>query len=47
MKKRILTTFWTLMNLQESVDRSASRFVQSRPPQSIEDPITVHTAVAS
>ena len=47
MKKRILTTFWTLMNLQESIDRSASRFVQSRPPQSIEEPITVPTAVAS
>jgi hypothetical protein len=25
LKKRILTTFLTLMNLQESIDRSANR----------------------
>jgi hypothetical protein len=33
LKKRILTTFLTLMNLQESVERSAARFVEIRPPQ--------------
>lgn len=33
LKKRILNTFLTLMNLQESVDRSAVRFPQIRPPQ--------------
>lgn len=47
MKKRVLTTFWTLMNLQESIDRSASRFVQPRPPKSIEGPMTALTAVVS
>ncbi len=39
LKKRVLTTMLTLMNLQESVDRSTSRFVQIRPPQrSVEQP---------
>ena len=33
MKKRVLTTMLTLMNLQESLDRSTARFVQIRPPQ--------------
>src|ERR1700722_6646858 len=33
LKKRVLTTMLTLMNLQESLDRSAARFVQIRPPQ--------------
>ena len=34
VKKRVLTTLLTLMNLQESLDRSTSRFVQlPRPPQ--------------
>jgi hypothetical protein len=33
MKKRILNTFLTLMNLQESVERSTTRFLQIRPPQ--------------
>jgi hypothetical protein len=33
LKKRVLTTFLTLMNLQESVERSTTRFVQIRPPQ--------------
>jgi len=33
MKKRVLTTLLTLMNLQESLDRSNARFVQIRPPQ--------------
>jgi hypothetical protein len=33
LKKRVLTTMLTLMNLQESLDRSTARFVQIRPPQ--------------
>ncbi len=33
LKKRVLTTLLTLMNLQESLDRSSARFVQIRPPQ--------------
>jgi hypothetical protein len=33
LKRRILNTFLTLMNLQESVDRSATRFPQIRPPR--------------
>ncbi|MGD0964023.1 MAG: hypothetical protein ABSA57_09010 [Candidatus Acidiferrales bacterium] len=33
LKKRVLTTMLTLMNLQESLDRSAARFPQIRPPQ--------------
>ena len=33
MKKRVLTTMLTLMNLQESLDRSSARFPQIRPPQ--------------
>jgi hypothetical protein len=33
LKKRVLTTFLTLMNLQESVERCTARFVQIRPPQ--------------
>jgi hypothetical protein len=32
LKKRVLTTFLTLMNLQESLERSSSRF-RPRPPQ--------------
>ena len=47
MKKRILTTFLTLMNLQESIDRSVSRLMQLRPPKSIEGPITLPPALAS
>jgi hypothetical protein len=47
MKKRILTTFLTLMNLQESIDRCASRLVRLRPPKSIEGPIAATTAMAS
>ena len=33
LKKRVLTTMLTLMNLQESLDRSAARFGEVRPPQ--------------
>ena len=33
LKKRILNTFLTLMNLQESVERSSIRFPRIRPPQ--------------
>ena len=38
MKKRVLTTLLTLMNLQESLDRSTARFVQIRPPQRAVEP---------
>jgi len=33
LKKRVLTTFLTLMNLQESIERSSTRFIRPRPPQ--------------
>lgn len=33
MKKKVLTTFLTLMNLQESVDRSRTRPLLQRVPQ--------------
>jgi hypothetical protein len=45
LKKRVLTTFLTLMNLQESVERSSTRFVQIRPPQRSVSPIAVATVV--
>jgi hypothetical protein len=35
LKKRILNAFLTLMNLQESVERSVIRFPQIRPPQRV------------
>lgn len=35
LKKRVLTTFLTLMNLQESLERSGSRLVRQRPPQRV------------
>ncbi len=39
MKSRVLTTFLTLMNLRESMDRAASRFVPERQaPRSAEAP---------
>jgi hypothetical protein len=38
MKKRVLTTMLTLMNLQESLDRSTARFVQIRRPQRSVEP---------
>lgn len=31
LKKRVLTTFLTLMNLQENIDRCNSRFLYPRP----------------
>ncbi len=31
MKKRILTTFLTLMNLRENLDRAASRYGPEQP----------------
>jgi hypothetical protein len=34
IKKRVLTTFLTLMNLQESMDRSTNRFGRPRPSKS-------------
>jgi len=37
LKKRVLTTLLTLMNLQESLDRSVSRSVGPRPPQRVLD----------
>jgi hypothetical protein len=33
LKKRVLTTMLTLMNLQESIDRSTAQSVQIRPPK--------------
>jgi hypothetical protein len=39
LKKRILTTFLTLMNVQESLDRSANRNVN---PRELRTPIVVH-----
>ena len=33
VKKRVLTTFLTLMNLQESIDRTSSRFVRLGTPK--------------
>jgi hypothetical protein len=40
LKKRILTTFLTLMNLQESLDRSANRSV-NRPIRELHAPAIV------
>jgi len=37
-KKRILTTFMTLMNLQENIERSASRFLRLTAPKSVPSP---------
>jgi hypothetical protein len=34
-KKRILTTFMTLMNLQENIERSSNRFVRLTAPKSV------------
>ena len=39
LKKRVLTTFLTLMNLQESVERANSRFERPRPPQRVFSPV--------
>jgi hypothetical protein len=42
VKKRVLTTLLTLMNLQESVDRSVSRLNRvpiPRPPQRVFEPV--------
>ena len=38
LKKRVLTTFLTLMNLQESLERSRSRVFQPRPLQRVLEP---------
>jgi hypothetical protein len=38
LKKKVLTTFLTLMNLQESVDRSRTRPLLSRSPQKTAEP---------
>lgn len=45
LKKRILTTLLTLMNLQESLDRSVSRFVSPRPPQRALEPARMAVAL--
>lgn len=45
-KKRILTTFMTLMNLQENIERSTSRFVRLTAPKSV-PAISLPIAVAS
>ena len=46
VKKRVLTTFLTLMNLQESIDRSTHRFGRLRPSKSAA-PLAAPVAVAS
>lgn len=38
LKKRVLTTLLTLMNLRECLDRSMNRAVSSRPPQRVHQP---------
>jgi len=45
-KKRILTTFMTLMNLQENIDRSTNRFVRLTAPKSA-PPVSLPVAAAS
>jgi hypothetical protein len=45
-KKRILTTFMTLMNLQENIERSSNRFVRLTAPKSAPS-ISLPVAVAS
>lgn len=35
IKKRVLTTFLTLMNLQENIERSNSRFARLREPKPV------------
>jgi hypothetical protein len=47
MKKRFLTTFLTLMNLQEDIDRSTSRFAQLRSLHPMQSPDTDSSVVAS
>lgn len=39
LKKRVLTTFLTLMNLQESVERSSARLIRPRLPQKASIPM--------
>ena len=46
MKKKVLTTFLTLMNLQESVDRSRTRPLLQRPPQKTVEPAGLTAALA-
>lgn len=45
MKKKILTTFLTLMNLQESVDRSRTRPLLQRMPQKAVEPESLSAVV--
>lgn len=45
-KKRILTTFMTLMNLQENIDRSTNRFVRLQAPKSMPS-VSLPVAAAS
>ena len=44
LKRKVLSTFLTLMNLQESLDRSRSRALQPRPPQRVVDPVRLVAA---
>jgi hypothetical protein len=46
MKKRVLTTMLTLMNLQESLDRSTARLLPLRPPQRSLDQLHRRAALA-
>jgi hypothetical protein len=41
LKKRVLTTFLTLMNLQESLERSSARSMRPRPPQRVASAVPV------
>jgi len=47
MKKKVLTTFLTLMNLQESVDRSRTRPLLQRTAQKPVEPVVLSAALAS
>ena len=47
MKKRFLTTFLTLMNLREDLERSTSRFAQLRSLQSMKGSDTTPSPVAN
>ena len=47
MKKKVLTTFLTLMNLQESVERSRTRPLLQRTPQKPVEQVVLSAALAS
>lgn len=45
LKRRVLSTFLTLMNLQESLDRSSNRALEPRSPQRVLEPVRMVAAV--